>query len=167
MGIEIGLLISAASAATGVVSLVQGANARSDARKNARAAAEQEKQIQAETKAQQAQRAAEERRAQIREERVRRARVLAGSEASGASGSSGEFGALGALSTNLGSNIGSNLGRLAAGERTSGYAQAAADFRGAADNSLSKAQDSDRLFDLSTRAFSAAGGVKTIKSIFD
>lgn len=165
MGLE--LIIAAASAVTGVVSLVQGAEARSDARRDAKRAADEEKKIQAETKAQQAQRAAEERRAQIREERVRRARILAGAESSGASGSSGEFGALGALATNLGSNIGSNLGILAAGERTSGYAQAAADFRGSADNSLSKAQQSDQLFDLSSKAFSAAGGVKTIKSIFD
>jgi hypothetical protein len=167
MGLEIGTLLAIGSAASGVVSLVQGVEARKDARRNMRNAAEQDKKIQAETKAQQAQRAAEERRAQIREERVRRARVLAGAEASGASGSSGEFGALGALSTNLGSNIGSNLGRLAAGERTSGYAQAAADFRGSAENKLSKAQQSDQLFDLSAKVFSASDGVNQIKSIFD
>lgn len=166
MGLELGTIISLVSAGTGAVSLVQGMESRSDAKKNARRAEEEQKKARAETQAQQAQRAAEERRTQVREERVRRARIIAASGGTGGSGSSGEAGAIGVLGTNLNSNIGSNLGRLQAGANISGYEQAAASFSGKANNNLADAQFSDQLFGLSMNIFDRSNGVSNIQSIF-
>ncbi len=54
----------------------------------------------------------EEQRQKVREERIKRARILQAGEAAGTSASSGELGALGSMSTQLQSNIGSNLGKV-------------------------------------------------------
>jgi len=148
MGIEVAIALG--SLALGAVSYVKGEEARSE-QKSA-----QEK-IQGEQKASNAARAAEERRSQIREERVRRARILQSSEGTGTTGSSGEFGALGVLGTNLGTNLGSNAGRIATGDRISGYAQDVA-------NASAEAQSMDKLFNLSASIFSNSGGFNTIFS---
>jgi type II secretory pathway pseudopilin PulG len=164
--VGISLIIAGISAAVGTVSLVQGMEARSDAKKNLARQQAEERKIQSETKAQQAQRAADERRAQVREERVKRARVLASSGGSGGAGSSGEFGALGALGTNLASNIGTNLGKAQSGSNISDYSQNAADFAGKAQGNLMDAQTADSMFNLSTSIFSASGGPSAASSIF-
>jgi len=67
-----------------------------------------------------------ERRQQIREERIKRSRVLAASEASGTVGSSGEAGAIGSMNTQLGSNVGTNQSMIQSGQRVSVFAQDAA-----------------------------------------
>jgi len=67
-----------------------------------------------------------ERRQQIREERIKRARVLATSEASGTVGSSGEAGALGSMNTQLGVNVGANQSMIQSGQRVSVFSQDAA-----------------------------------------
>jgi hypothetical protein len=69
----------------------------------------------------------EERRQQIREERVRRARILQAGENSGTSLSSGEAGALGGLSTNLSSNMSANFNKINSSQQLSGFAQDVAD----------------------------------------
>ena len=147
----------------GTVSLVKGEEARNEARSSQERSRGEQQKIQGEQKAQNAAQAAQERRTQVREERVRRARVLQSSEGTGVEGSSGEFGAIGALSTNLSSNIGSNLGRISASDRTSTYAQNSANFMSDAQNSMFDAQQADKLFSLSTSIFSASGGFGAIK----
>jgi len=146
MGIE--LIVALGSLAVGAGSAIASNTAQK------KAAGAQEK-IQGEQKAQNAAQAASERRSQVREERVRRARVMQSSENTGVGESSGEFGALGTLGTNLAVNMGSNAGKLAASERTSGYAQDAANFMG-------QAQRSDKLFNLSASIFSNSGGFNSI-----
>ena len=159
-GLEV-LLI--ASVTVGTVATVQGMEARKEARSASENAAGEQRKIQGEQKAQNAAQAATERRKQVREERVRRARVMQSAEASGVSESSGEFGALGALGTNLATNIGSNLVAVAAGERTSGYAQSAADFMGKAGAARSDAEQAGQIFSLSSSIFSASGGMGAIQ----
>lgn len=72
---------------------------------------EQEK-MRAEQQASNAEKAARERRQQIREERVRRAKIMQASENTGVSGSSGELGSIAGLGTQLGSNLGANASSL-------------------------------------------------------
>lgn len=91
-------------------------------------AAQEQKKIGREQQAQNAGQQAMERRRQVREERVKRARVIASSNAGGTSGSSGEAGALSSLSTQLSSNIGSNLSQVASANNISIFSQASSDF---------------------------------------
>lgn len=153
-----GLEVAIISAVIGGISLEQGMEARADAKDASNKAADEQRKIQGEQKAQNAAQAAAERRKQVREERVRRARILQSSTDTGVAGGSGEFGALGALGTNLATGIGSNLGAIAAGERTSGYAQNAADFMGQANSARSDAEQAGQLTGLSLSIFSASGG---------
>lgn len=160
-------MVALASLGIGAASFIQQQEAAGEARSaQERARGEQEK-IRGEQKAQNAAMAAQERRAQIREERVRRARISQSATGTGVAGGSGEFGAIGALGTNLATNIGANIGKVAAGERTSGYAQQAATFMGQAAAAASDAQQSAQLFSLATNIFDRSGGIGSIKSIFD
>ena len=70
----------------------------------------------------------QERRNQLREERQRRAALLATSSAAGTSGSAGEMGAMGSLSTKLSSNLGMNLGALQTANNISIFQQQAQDY---------------------------------------
>lgn len=101
MGIEI--VIAGLSALVGVV----GGIAQAGAASAAAAAQREARDIQS---AQQQTAGAESRRQRIREERIRRASIIAGSENQGTGGSSGQVGAVGALSTNLAGMIGSSIG---------------------------------------------------------
>jgi len=119
MGIDpasLGLIVSAVS---GVYGVSQNIAARKDQKaiKREQAAANKGQEL-------------EERRKQIREERVKRARILQASENTGTSGSSGEAGAIGNLSTNLGSNLGSNLSAVERGGTISDLSQSAANHQG-------------------------------------
>lgn len=94
--------IAAVAAVASVAVQVRSANQQKRAAK--RAAAERKNQNDISQAAAENQAAAARRRA-IREERVRRARILQSAETGGATGSSGAIGATGILSTNLGSTI--------------------------------------------------------------
>jgi hypothetical protein len=178
MAIATTTLLAIGSLAVAGAGLVQGMEARKDAKEaqdqslslQRKAQGEQEK-IQGEQRAQNAAQAAAERRTQIREERVRRARIMQSSENTGVSGSSGEFGALGALGVNLATNVGTNAGRVAAGGRISEYAQNASGFMSAAqdkgvqaNNFMQDAAMGDQLFSLGGSIFSSAGGFGALKS---
>lgn len=117
----ISTIIAAASLAIGAASAVashqQGKKA---ARAQAAAGREQ--------KAAAAQQAAQERRQQIREERVRRARILQSGENTGTAGSSVEAGAIGGMGTGLSSNIGFNLGQITSASRVGDLLQTAANY---------------------------------------
>lgn len=156
MGLEVVLM--AASAAVGVASYVEAKEARSEQKAAVQEQAKVQGQIQSEQKAANVAAAANERRSQIRESRVRRARVMQSATNTGASGSSGEFGALGSLGTGLSSNIGSNLGQIETANRVSDLGQTAANFGTAANVAGLKAQDATSMFQLSTSIFSGLGG---------
>lgn len=118
MGIEV--IVAAATLTSSIVS----ANEQKKQAKKAAAAQQQNRNEEnARNKAQQM----AERRAQIREERVKRARVLQSAQNTGVAFSSGETGATSSLSTNLNSNIGFNQSMIASGERMSVFSQNAAD----------------------------------------
>lgn len=118
MGIK--LIIGAISAVVGVVGSVMQAGAA----REAAAAQRESRDIGA---AQQRVENLESRRQKVREERVRRAQILAGAENVGTARSSGEVGAIGALSTNLSGLFGQSLGRSAAAEGMNTQDQRAAD----------------------------------------
>lgn len=165
MGLEVGLL-SALSAGATVISTISGISSRQEANYNSRLAAAEQKKIQGEQKAQNTSKAMAERRQQIREERIKRARVIQGAVNSGASGSSGEIGATGSLATTLGSNVGANAGALASADRVGTYAQNAADFGGAAQQNLADASFSDQLAGFSKSIFQESGGVNALRTAF-
>lgn len=156
--------IATLAAVASTVGAVQGYEARKDAQKANKAAANEQRKVQGEQKALNFQAQAEERRKQVREERVRRAKLLQASNNTGGAGSSGELGAVGSLATQLNANIGINLGKAAAGNRISGYLQNAADFNTASQNAMMDAQNGDALFGVGMNIFNAAGGVNAFKT---
>lgn len=118
MGIE--LIVAGLSALTGII----GGIMQADAAKQAANAQKEANNIQG---AQQQAVSAESRRQKVREERIRRAQIIAVSENTGTSGSSGQVGAVGALSTNLAGLIGNSLGESKANAAVNKYGQVAAD----------------------------------------
>lgn len=118
MGIDI--ILGGISALVGLVGGVMQANAMGQA-------AAAQKESRAIGAAQQRVENLESRRQRVREERVRRAQILASSENVGTARSSGEVGAIGALSTNLSGLFGQSLGRSAAAEGMNIQDQRAAD----------------------------------------
>jgi cell division protein FtsL len=125
-------IIAVAALATAGAAAYSGYQSRKDMKEaNQNAAAEQRK-AQGEQRALKFQEQAQERRNQIREERVRRAKILQASENTGVGDSSGAYGAVDGLSTQLNNNLGINAGRAVAGDRIGGYMQNAADFNLAA-----------------------------------
>lgn len=143
MGLEIGVIAAIAGAAATVGGVVIQYNAGQDAKDAQRRRAASEKATNAAA-------AARERRQQIREERIRRARVLQSAENSGTAGSSGEFGAIGALSTNLNSNIGANLGSLRESNIMSGINQDLANSQHKANNGVLLGQVGSSIFNIGT-----------------
>ena len=96
MGLE--LIFGAISLAVGLVSTA----ASQSAAKKSGAAQKEANNI---SLAQSQNAAREDRRQLLREERIRRARIMQGSYNAGGSGSSGELGALGAITTNVDSTV--------------------------------------------------------------
>lgn len=123
MGIE--LVLGGLSAIVGVIGGIMQANATS-------AAAGAQKEANNIQSAQQKTVAVESRRQRIREQRIRRAQIIAASENTGTSASSGQVGAVGALSTNLAGLIGNSLGESKANAGINKNTQAAADFTSSA-----------------------------------
>lgn len=127
MGIEV--IFGAASLAVGLIS---GASASAD-RKRSAAASAQANQIR--TASGQIQ-AAEQRRQLLREERLRRARMLQGAQNSGTAGSSGEIGGLGAIGTNVDNIVSQQLGETKANEGINSWEQKAVNYENKARNTL-------------------------------
>jgi hypothetical protein len=162
MGIEVGIFAKIA-AGLSVASTVKGISDRQEANYNSRLAADEQRKVQGEQKAQNASKAMAEKRQQVREERIKRARVIQGSVNSGSTGSSGELGAVSSLATTLGSNVGANAGALASADRTSGYLQNSADFTGNSNQNLADANFADQLNGFSKSIFQEAGGFAALK----
>lgn len=122
----------------------------------------------AEQQAINSQQAAQERRQQIREERVRRGKIIQSSQNTGVSGSSGEGGALSAVSTQFSSNVGQNLGMLQGTANISQNEQDAANVMGEANNNMRAGQASAGLWTgiagLSQNIFAGTGGFSSLFS---
>lgn len=157
----VGGVAGAIGAVGAVVGIAGGIEQRSNAKRAAESSAAAAARNQAEQKANAAGKAANERRQQIREERIKAARIMQAGENSGTAGSSTESGALGGLSTQLGTNLGYNAGQVASAGRQSANAQEAADFNFASQEALGAAGNYDRLFNASGSIFGAAYGAKT------
>lgn len=162
MGLDPISWIAIVAVAGAGVSAYEGHKDRAEAADNYAAQAAEQRKAQGEQKALTFQQQSIERRAQIREERVKRAKIMQASENGGTASSSGEFGSIDSLATQLDSNLGINAGRAAAGNRIGGYMQNAADFGTAAQQASLSAQTADSMFQLSSSIFSAAGGFKAI-----
>lgn len=160
MGIE--LIAAAALVVTGY-EVYEGNQARNEAKDNYAKQADEQRKAQGEQKALNFQQQAMEVRKQVREERVRRAKLMQASEAGGTANSSGEIGATGSMTTQLNDNLGINYGRADAGNRIGGYLQNAADFGTAAQQAVMTAQNADAIAGLSMNIFSAAGGFGSFK----
>ena len=119
MGIE--LVLAGLSAVVGVVGGVMQANAASQA-------AGAQREANAIQGAQQETASTESRRQRVREQRIRRAQIIAASENTGTTASSGQIGAVGALSTNLAGLIGTSLGESKANTAINSATQKSADF---------------------------------------
>ena len=153
MGLETATIIAITSAVVGTASYVEAKDARGEQRAASERSAQQQREARSVQEASNAQQAAMESRQQIREERVRRAKILQGAQNTGTAMSSGEFGSIGSLSTNLSSNIGANRGALMRGQEISAFNQNAADFNLAAQNAGIDAANAQSLFNLSTSIF--------------
>ena len=112
-----------AATAAVAVAVVGGAAAHEQSRKAASQAKKGRKTARAGEAAVEAQNI----RQQVREERVRRAQIIAASETSGASGSSSEAGSLSALRTSVGSNIAFSKGQTEVSDAVSRKLQQSAD----------------------------------------
>lgn len=118
-------------------------------------AAKEGKKARREQEAMNAARAAQERRQQIREERIRRARILQASENTGVTESSGQIGAEGGLATQLSGNMGFNRGQI----RSAGLIS---DFQQNAQDAADAANLWGQVGQLSSSIFTASGGFNTI-----
>ncbi len=147
--------VQTATAAAGAVAYNEADKARQRQEDLMNQAAGEQRQARSVAEAGQAQRAAIEQRQQIREERVRRARILQSASNTGTLASSGAYGATGSLSTNLQTNIGTNLGEIQRGQQISAFQQNAADLGLQSQLAGSEAQNMGSLFQLSTSIFSS------------
>lgn len=149
MGLEVGTLALIATATTSVANL----KSQADARQSAAQSRDEQLRAQYEQRAVVASNQAADRRAQIREERVRRARVMQASENSGTAYSSGESGALGSISTQFATNTGRQLGNAQASANISNFQQNAANFNFETQQSLQEAQMFTQLGGLTNSIF--------------
>lgn len=119
--VSIAIIGTVLSSVVGVAGGIASANATSRA-------ADEQKEANNISAAQNKVDSLEQRRAKVREERIRRAMVISSSENSGTSGSSGEIGSIGALNTNLAGLVSTSLGQSRANNGINNRQQSAADF---------------------------------------
>jgi hypothetical protein len=150
-----GVTAAVVSATVAVVSYTEAQSAREEQKQAAQQAAAERKDARSVQEAGQAQQAAMERRQQIREERVRRSKIMQSAQNTGTAYSSGETGAVGGLSTQLGTNIGENLGAIQRGQQISTFSQNAANFDLTSNLAGLDAQNAQSLFQLSTSIFAS------------
>ena len=124
MGVETAIILGGLAVGATAAQM----SAAEDAEDKQYAAAQEQKKARQEQDAANASQAAAEKRRQIREERVKRARVLQSATSTGTTGSSGETGAVAGLSTQLGANLGANLGTLQTAQNISIFSQTSADL---------------------------------------
>lgn len=160
-------LIGAGASAYGAYkSYEQGKNLAEAFTTSSRRISKLQEQSQAEQRAEQAARSAGERRQQIREERVKRSRIMQASQNTGVGGSSGEAGALSSASTQLGANVGFNLGAIQSANNITGLNQAIADTSSAYQEQANAPNNFNAISQLGTSLFGGTGGFNTLSSIF-
>lgn len=154
------VLAVTAAVAVGVTaySMHQQQRAASRAQDRADRAAEEQKRINAEQRASQAAQAAQERRKQVREERIRRARIMQSAENTGVTDSSGALGSVSALSTNLGANLGFNLGEVQRAGRIGGMMDRVSDYTMQSQRLMNTAAMWGSIGSFSSSIFSNVGG---------
>lgn len=150
--------IVAVAAVASAVGTYRSYQEQRKASKAQRRAAQEQREINRQQEARNAQQSTMERRQQLREERIRRARILQSAENMGVGSSSGAMGAVGGLSTNLSSNLGANLGSLRSARTISRHSQNQADFMSAANQHMANANMWGQLSSFSSSIFSAGGG---------
>lgn len=155
-------LLAVASLAVSAVSASNQAGAQADAKKDAKRALAEQARARSEQQAENSAKAAQERRQQLREERIKKAKIIQSSENTGVSMSSGESGSVGSLNTQVGTNIGRNLGSLQTSENISQANQNAADFMSSSQNHMSDYNTWGLVGSLGQSVFSAAGGFNTL-----
>lgn len=154
MGVELALIgLSVAVGAVGTVATINASNQAAKAQKEAR-------NIQT---AQQKTEAANSRRQAIREDRIRRARILAAAENTGTGASSGSVGAVGALDTNLSGLLGASLGESKANAGISKQLQKSAN----AEQFASNVGAITNLLQSGIDSFGQGYKSQTSKSVFD
>lgn len=154
---------SAVAAVVAVIGTSYSITEQEKAKDRQKDALQEQRKVRNEQKAQNEAQSAQERRKQLREERIRRAKILSLSQSAGVTGSSGESGALGGLSTQLATNLGSNLGALNSAADMSLFSQNAANFSSAADQSSANAQMGGQV---SSLAFQVAPVLSKAGSLF-
>jgi hypothetical protein len=152
-----GIATAIIAAVGAIANYVSNEKGRKDANRAYAASAQEARQARSEDQALNAQKAAQERRRQAREERIARGRLMQQAENNGVESSSGESGAVAGLATQLGANIGFNLGQLSGTGRMNQNAQNAADYNFAAQRALSNAQGKAAGFSLASNIFSSIG----------
>ena len=152
--------LAAVAAVVGIIGTVKGIQAQNEARATAAASADQQRKAQAEQRAVAAAQQANDRRAQIREERVRRARILQGSENTGTAGSSGEAGSVGSIATQYFANTGSLLGGAQASANISIFQQNAANFNYSTQKSSQEASIYGQAGQLAGNIFEQVGKIR-------
>lgn len=153
----IGLAFSAFSA-------MKQADAQEEAQQAQRRSDDEQRKARDEQKAGQAAQAAAERRQQLREERIKRARLIQSGQNSGVAGSSGVAGAAGNLQTQLQTNIGFNQGQIQNASNISQFSQNSADFLSSANNSVAEANQWGQAASAGMNIFKATGGFQSIFS---
>lgn len=154
---------SAVAAVVAVIGTGYSITEQEKAKDKQKDAVQEQRKARNEQKAQNEAQAAQERRKQLREERIRRAKILSTSQAAGVTGSSGEIGALGGLSTQFATNLGSNLGALNSASNISLFSQNAANYSSAADQNNANAQMAGQV---SSLAFQVAPVLSKAGSLF-
>lgn len=143
MGLEV---LAAVAAVAAVGSAGAGIIAGNQQRAAGRHAADLQRQAQSEQAAQNTAKAAAERRQQVRDERIRIARIDQSAANTGTTGSSGELGATSSIATQTSNNVGINLGAIQAGNNISALNQQAADSIFQGQQAASTAQDFGSIF---------------------
>ena len=153
--------VAAALALTAVSSVATIQQQRAANKANKKAAKEQEKARQ-DQRALQHQMRGEERREQIRAERIRRAQIEQAAENTGTAGSSGEFGAVSSVSSQFGANMGSIFGQQMHGDNITRHTQSAADYMGQAQQHQANASLWGQVGQFGSAAFQAGGGFSAL-----
>ena len=138
-----------------------------DAQRAQQQAADEQRKARGEEAAINAAKASQERRQQIRDERIRRGQIVNASANTGTSDSSGMAGALGSMSTQLGANMGFNQGMYMAGQRIGRHNQNAADFNANAQSAANRASMWGSVGGVGQSIFGAAGGWGTLGAAYD
>lgn len=127
MGLEVGAIAAIVTAVAAVGGATAGVVSGNQQRAAARHSADLQQQARDTQRADNVAKAAQERRQQIRDERIRQARIEQASANTGATGSSGELGALSSITTQTQANVGANLGSIQRVDEISIFNQQAAD----------------------------------------